>query len=176
MNFIFDLDDTLVKRDTAIILPWRIDKLETIHKNKNRIYIATNCSGPAWRKILTEDGNDDYREYPTMGEVVFKFEDIASMLPIDSVYAALIPGDGEVAERIRNRQLSPDLIINLWPTKIFVSFRLDWRKPEGGMLEFICDSNGLKKSDCLFVGDLQTDEQAARNAGIAFQRTDEFFV
>jgi len=49
MNFIFDLDDTLVQRDTIIPLPKRLEVLETISNNNNRIYIATNQSGPAWR-------------------------------------------------------------------------------------------------------------------------------
>jgi FMN phosphatase YigB (HAD superfamily) len=175
-NYIFDLDDTLVKRDTVIPLPWRIEMLETIKKNKNRIYIATNQSGPAWRRELLEDKKDTYEKYPTLGEMVRKFEDIASIWPVDGIYAAMVPGDKIIAERVRGRLKNPDRIADLYPTNIFMSFRLDWRKPGGGMLEFICSSNGIEKSNCLFVGDLPTDEQAARNAGIAFQRADEFFV
>ena len=127
--------------------------METISRNKNRIYIATNHSGPAWRKILLEDGKDDYDKYPTLGDVVRKFEDIISLLPIDGIYAAMVPGDSTIAERVRGGLFDPDLITNLYPAKIFMSFRLDWRKPEGGMLEFICDSNEIEKSKCLFVGD-----------------------
>ncbi len=176
MNFIFDLDDTLVKRDTVIPLPWRIEALETISKNKNSIYIATNHSGPAWRKVLFEDGKDTYKKYPTLGTMVHKFEYISNLFPIDGVYAAMIPGDDVIAERVRDELINPDLITDLYPADIFMSFRLDWRKPGGGMLEYICSSNEIEKSECLFVGDLPTDEQAAKNAGIAFQYANEFFV
>lgn len=176
MTFIFDLDDTLVLRDTTILLPGRIEALKTISNDKNRIYIATNHSGPTWRRILLEDTEDSYKKYPTLGTMVHKFEYITSLLPIEGVYAAMIPGDRIIAERVRSGLLNPDLITNLYPAKIFMSFQLGWRKPDGGMLKFICSSNELKKSECLFVGDLPSDEQAAKNAGIDFQYANEFFT
>jgi len=101
---------------------------------------------------------------------------LTELFNINSCLAALIPGDEFVAKAIRNKLQCPEEIRSLLNGKIHLSYRLDWRKPKGGMLDFIMDENNLNSKDCLFVGDLQSDEQAAKNAGIAFQYAHEFFM
>ena len=49
------------------------------------------------------------------------------------------------------------------------------RKPSPGMLIDIMDWFKASASDTLFVGDSDTDRQAAQNAGVAFEWADEFF-
>ncbi len=50
-----------------------------------------------------------------------------------------------------------------------------WRKPAPGMLQDLATVYGLELSQCAMVGDSQSDETCARNAGIgAFFWIDEF--
>ena len=175
MNFIFDLDDTLVQRDTIIPLPNRLEVLETISNNNNRIYIATNQSGPAWRIYSENLRKKDYKKYPIFEFSMLRLGYLTKLFNVNYCLAALIPGNEFVAKAIRNELQCPEEIRSLLNGKILLSYRLDWRKPKGGMLDFIMDENNLNREDCLFVGDLPSDEQAAKNAGIAFQHAKEFF-
>ena len=50
------------------------------------------------------------------------------------------------------------------------------RKPAPGMLFDIMDNWGVDRKDTLFVGDMESDEQAARHAGCDFQYASEFFA
>lgn len=49
------------------------------------------------------------------------------------------------------------------------------RKPEAGMLFDIMEECRVLEEETLFVGDMDTDKQAARNAGIDFQWAKDFF-
>ena len=175
MNFIFDLDDTLVRRDTVIPLQKRIETLELIANNKSMIYLATNMSCIGWRKYYEKLVSSDYKRYPSFDFSIIRLRYLSRLFDIDGCAAALIPGVEKVAQELRNWVLDPDEI-NSFNNEIHFSYRMDWRKPKGGMLEFLISKYHLKKSECLFVGDLPTDEQAAKNAGIAFQYAHEFFT
>ena len=50
------------------------------------------------------------------------------------------------------------------------------RKPEPGMLYALCHHHGCRPSEVLLVGDMQTDADAAKNAGTAFCYAREFFT
>jgi len=49
------------------------------------------------------------------------------------------------------------------------------RKPGAGMLLAILEASGEKPEDTLMVGDREEDEQAAKNAGVAFRWSRDFF-
>ena len=49
------------------------------------------------------------------------------------------------------------------------------RKPRPGMLFSAMKDAGVVAGDTLFVGDMVTDEQAARNADVAFTYAKDFF-
>lgn len=50
------------------------------------------------------------------------------------------------------------------------------RKPKPGLLLAILDNFGIGADDALFVGDLDSDAEAARRAGIQFVPAQEFFT
>jgi D-glycero-D-manno-heptose 1,7-bisphosphate phosphatase len=50
------------------------------------------------------------------------------------------------------------------------------RKPAPGLLLRLLDHFGLSPAEALFVGDLDSDAEAARRAGVAFMRADRFFA
>lgn len=49
------------------------------------------------------------------------------------------------------------------------------RKPNPGMLLAAMAHFGVTPAQTLFVGDMETDREAARNAGVAYMDTDDFF-
>jgi HAD superfamily hydrolase (TIGR01662 family) len=49
------------------------------------------------------------------------------------------------------------------------------RKPGPGMLLQALKAHGVSKQDSLFVGDMETDEQAALTAQVPYRRAEEFF-
>lgn len=49
------------------------------------------------------------------------------------------------------------------------------RKPGPGMLLEALKVHGVGKQDALFVGDMETDEQAALTARVPYRRAEEFF-
>lgn len=50
-----------------------------------------------------------------------------------------------------------------------------FRKPEPGMLAYLIDACGYSPADAVFVGDAQTDMQAAAAAKIRFHWAEDFF-
>lgn len=51
----------------------------------------------------------------------------------------------------------------------------DCRKPNPGMLLQAMDEAGMKPDDTIFVGDRDSDREAAANAGVRFYWAEEFF-
>lgn len=50
------------------------------------------------------------------------------------------------------------------------------RKPAPGMLLRLLEHYGVSPEEALFVGDLDSDAEAARRAGVAFMRAERFFA
>jgi D-glycero-D-manno-heptose 1,7-bisphosphate phosphatase len=50
-----------------------------------------------------------------------------------------------------------------------------FRKPNGGMIEYLMDAFGVSKAETMYIGDLETDQQAAKAAGVKFMWANEFF-
>lgn len=78
-------------------------------------------------------------------------------------------GRGEIARQLRWIQQQIDAIMVRWAT---TSNR---RKPRPEMLLEICRELGVRPADVMFVGDQETDRQAAVRAGMQFVWADEFF-
>lgn len=51
----------------------------------------------------------------------------------------------------------------------------DFRKPNPGMLRYLMDALGFAAADTLYVGDIDTDEETARRAGVRFAQAKAFF-
>jgi D-glycero-D-manno-heptose 1,7-bisphosphate phosphatase len=67
----------------------------------------------------------------------------------------------------------PDAALQLCPHRLDVPCRC--RKPEPGMLAAIMNYYGVEPGETLFVGNHQTDCEAARRAGTAFAWAADFF-
>jgi D-glycero-D-manno-heptose 1,7-bisphosphate phosphatase len=50
-----------------------------------------------------------------------------------------------------------------------------FRKPNSGMLEYLMDAFGVAAADTVYVGDMDTDQEAAEAVGVKFMWASEFF-
>lgn len=50
-----------------------------------------------------------------------------------------------------------------------------FRKPGGGMIEYLMDAFGVLPAETVYIGDLDTDQQAAEAAGVKFVWAKDFF-
>ena len=50
-----------------------------------------------------------------------------------------------------------------------------FRKPNGGMIEYLMDAFGVSKEDTMYIGDLDSDREAAEAVGVTFAWAKDFF-
>lgn len=179
-RYLFDLDSTLIvgymdrpDKDFAPVelLPgvaetWKRLRWET----GNNLAIVTNQAGVAFGFISEED-------------VVLKLRHVASALGyawIEVHYGADSPLEMESADWIDREGVlvfhvcytHPKATVERYQEDNLVS---DRRKPSPLMIQEAVESRGGWESTPIFIGDSPEDEKAARNAGVAFQWSQEFF-
>ncbi|MBN1920725.1 MAG: HAD hydrolase-like protein [Anaerolineae bacterium] len=171
MLVIFDLDQTLVERYTANPLPGVAEALAQLAANSTPLMIATNQAGPAWRLWTGKE------RFPTTEKVCARFEAVAQALPelrtaiwLVAVYDArvdLTPGQFEDLAKAFN-QNAPGL-------NLHAAANPTWRKPLPGMLWEACRLTGASVTEAWFVGDMDSDAQAAQLAGMTFHSASNAF-
>ena len=162
----FDWDGTLVERWIATPLPGVRERLAELPEG-TRTFIATNQAGPVWRAMTGET------KYPTCEDVAQRI--IAGLAALewkpDYLFVATHPGQDrqtyawDVAARDAVTPLYDLLEHVCWCS---VSALIDDRKPRHGML-----TSAVLECDCypdemLFIGDMETDHQAAIAAGCRY--------
>jgi len=172
--FIFDLDGTLVPYCGLAPLPGVSARLKELADGGARLAIATNQAGPAWHQW--KEGS-----FPPPTAVAARFSAIIARLPPLRKAAWFVslhaPGLEEEAgalpdyEAIRD-VLRAELARSCPRTRFHISADPDWRKPAPGMLLAAARQEPEK---ALFVGDRESDEEAARQAGISFEWAEDFF-
>ena len=151
----FDLDGTLIRGymdnksqpyGEVIPLDGRIERLHALIDQGIFIGIATNQAGVAFG-IISED------------DVMQKVQRVREMFGFSGDIAVQVcfAHPKALDERYRH------------PAK------LARRKPNAGMIQELCAWYQWSVSETLFVGDRPEDEEAARNAGVAFQWANNFF-
>lgn len=159
MNYtliLFDIDGTLVTTksggdfrkgaDDWQWLPGRLAKCQELYTGGTKIAVVTNQGGVAFGYMPKEE---------ITHEIVRVVEDITGI----AYYPAAVN------------------ICYTHPKAKLEEYRQDdrRRKPGPGMLEEAMETFGVSSQDTLMVGDRPEDEQAARNAGVAFMWADVFF-
>ena len=51
-----------------------------------------------------------------------------------------------------------------------------FRKPQGGMIEYLMDAFGVLPAETVYIGDMDTDREAAEAAGVGFIDANTFFA
>jgi histidinol phosphatase-like enzyme len=171
MLYIFDLDSTLVKLYGTEPLPGVHVGLDLLKREGHLLAVATNQAGPAWGE---ETGEDKFPEAISLGR---RFLKIAELIPVlDSIpwFVSLYDERLSLAQHTYDA-LVRDFLFGGEGLELHVAADPTWRKPEPGMLLAACRHYGLPGAQAVFVGDAETDAEAASAAGMAFIYADEFF-
>lgn len=164
----FDWDGTLVESWTATPLPGVRERLAELPEG-TRTFIATNQAGPVWR-AMTGDA-----KYPTCEDVAERI--IAGLAALDWKPDALFVATcaekepdymWRLAAQEVMRQLA-GLLQHVTYTEIS-ALAVD-RKPWAGMLldaTAYFDPGALSCDHVLYIGDMETDKQAAFAAGCRY--------
>lgn len=158
MLFIFDKDGTLVrnaanlqkppnKTEEQEVLPNVLEKLDFLRNKGHKIAIASNQGGVAWG-FLTEDQARDL-----MKDCVKKIGGADGW--------AVCPHDLRAFGKPNSNQR--------------YAISCNCRKPASGMLDKLMWATDSLSEDTIFVGDQESDKQAAENAGIKFIWAKNFF-
>ncbi len=160
---IFDVDDTLVRRDTEQPLP-EVEAWFAINRNKYNFAIASNQGGVGLRHWMEIGEFGEPSKYPTEDDAKSRIRRIGLMFWITNINMAF-------AYQSKRGNWSPTPEGKEHDT----SWRMRHRKPDIGMLNRAMLKAGVKASETMFVGDLETDQQAAIKAQIKFEFAREFF-
>ncbi len=171
MLYIFDLDGTLVKTYGTQPLPNVFIHLKWLESSGHKMAEATNQAGLAWR-IWTNDP-----KFPTAQSLAHRFEQITLNLPtLQSVQWFVSLFDSRIAlSPIQYQCLVLDLVNAKPALAIQASVVPEWRKPQPGMLLAAGEYYDLDPDEIIFVGDYDTDAEAAASAGIQFFWAEDFF-
>jgi hypothetical protein len=169
----FDLDGTLVRSFTAEPLPGVRERLHALPRDVKTI-IATNQGGPVWRAVTGD------AKYPTVARIA---ETITTSLGLwaldwrpDLLLICTHPGRAGAEWQQAADQVARDLgrMLRAGRIKFYVSPDLSWRKPEAGMLTQAERYFHAEPHELLYVGDMETDREAARAARCRFMWAGEW--
>lgn len=160
---VFDVDGTLVEPYTANLLPGVLEWFET---HDHPTAFATNQGGVGLRRWMETEGWGEPGKYPTEDDVSSRLYDIQEKLGKGMLWCICY------AYQAKNGRWAPtpddgDVFSNLW-SPLF-------RKPMPGMLLSAMANHRVLPERTLFVGDMDTDQEAAFRAGCGFAWADMFF-
>ena len=171
---IFDWDDTLVKRYTDQILPGVEDYFRNLRfmTSKPRIAIATNAGYVGlryWREQAAGKIGDPNQTPPksffddNLIRVCAQLTEWGGIAEIDTFRSFRYQAkSGKWSPIPEGEENNPEW--NEW-----------WRKPSPGMLFEAMSTRKIIPAETIFVGDMESDLEAASRAGCRFQWSWEFF-
>jgi hypothetical protein len=167
-----DWDGTLVESFGSTPLPGAVEALARLPAG-TRICILSNQAGPTWRRLTGDE------KYPTEEQVVDNLRagcDALGIKPALIFLATAWKPVDDPAEQERWTEAAykaSDAFRELFeraPAAAWVTSYLPaYRKPEPGMLRWVCDFFSVVAGSVLYVGDMDSDRTAAERAGCGFQ-------
>jgi histidinol phosphatase-like enzyme len=166
-----DLDGTLVVPWKTTPLPGAVDVLRVLRERSVQIGVGTNQAGPAWRAITGQT------KFPTEAQVASNILEIAETLQLKqdlwiiSLYdprLAVGRDENEVAEAMRGILRTMLSLLQPHLLRVVASISPDFRKPNPGMLDYAQTEWRLPRAEMAYLGDMDTDQQAAENAKMRF--------
>lgn len=172
MLYIFDLDRTLVTMYGVDPLPGVPDRLSSLAAAGHRVAIATNQAGPAWG-IETGDS-----KFPTPESLPERFRMVATRIPeLGRAPWFVAVGDPRLSLTAEDYRVLVDRVsLGAGTLNLHVSAAFSWRKPAPGMLLAVCATLDVLPSQAMYVGDAESDAEAAERAGVTFAWADAFFA
>jgi D-glycero-D-manno-heptose 1,7-bisphosphate phosphatase len=172
--YCFDIDGTLIRSflregggrhlyDAVEVLPGRIERIAELREANVAISLVTNQGGVAFgyqyldqvhRKIRGVVQALGFSLHPWVADSPANSRTFVSTPYVPVAYVAF----GHPKARL------PQYVADD-----------DWRKPGGGMLAQAAKDRGVDLADVLFVGDMDTDREAAEAAGVDYMDAAAFF-
>ena len=175
-----DVDGTIVESNkSSVLMPSFVAFLNQLSPSV-RIALVTNQGGVGLRHWMTSGSFGDPSSLPSQEEVEGRIlaisEKISSFFsgPLATFMAFRYQSKGDASNGKAPRWGPVPLSAKDDPR-----WKQEWRKPSSGMLAEAMKWAGISifnKSCALMVGDMDTDEGAAKGAGIKFQRAPDFFT
>ncbi len=171
MLYIFDLDGTLVESWRTEPLSHVPERLDELAAEGHSFAVATNQAGVAWRLWTTDP------KFPSASALIRNFTEIAAQLtPL--LNAAWFVAVHDVRVKLSEEEYA-DLVNEMLELNealdLHVKAEPAWRKPKSGMLLAVCETFDIAPEDTVFVGDMETDAEAAAAIGMPFRDADDFF-
>jgi len=164
----FDFDGTLVRSFTGDPLPGARLAMGPFRRQGVQSFIATNQAGPVFR-LVTGDP-----KFPTVDAVCANIGHAIGALSFRPDLVLLCCNSGRQgaewmqAEARIASQFNQRLVSGLKAIDYEVTNGPVYRKPQPGMLLAAAEYFGVALSDLVYVGDMESDEIAARQAGARF--------
>lgn len=169
--YIFDLDGTLVEKWGVALLPGVPEKLIALVRANRTLAVATNQAGIAWGAMTQAE------KYPTPATLGPRFDEIALRLPslerapwFVSIYDKRVRLSekryGILVKALKHASQTLDLRVSAEPS---------WRKPLPGMLLAAAACYGTTPDSAVFIGDMDSDREAAEAAGMDYANVADFF-
>ncbi len=174
-----DVDGTIVDSNTSsAIIPSVADFLSKLDGKTVKIALVTNQGAVGLKHWMTSNSFGDPSSLPTQEEVEQRLHVIVEKIK------TLFHGEIKVFMAFRYQSKGNNGKQQRWGPVPFTAkddprWQQDWRKPSPGMITAAMKWAGISifnKSKILMVGDMDTDEGAARAAGVAFRRAPDFFT
>ncbi|MFP4343160.1 MAG: HAD hydrolase-like protein [Anaerolineales bacterium] len=171
MLYIFDLDTTLVTKYTSDPLPNVLEKLQALRAAGHDLAVATNQGGLAWGAWTGR------AKYPTITAMATRFIQIVRLLPpLQGAHWFVAVYDERVRLALeRFEALAEALTEAGQEIQLHAAADPEWRKPRSGMLRAACRLYGVAPEEALYVGDMETDAEAAGGIGMPFAYAADFF-
>ena len=134
--------------------------------------MATNQAGIAWQALTQQ------AKYPLPSSLSARFDEIAELLPPlrHARWFAAIHDTRVHLSQKRYAELVEALSRANQTLELHVSAEPDWRKPQPGILLAACRSYDVAQDAAIFVGDIDSDFEAAKAAGMDFATAKAFFA
>lgn len=163
---LFDIDGTIADRDTNELLPgvyWWFSQ----HAHACSLAFITNQGGVGLRNWMEAGGFGEPDKFPTEEQVLDHIHKVLSSLPNGPYkhyvcYAYQSKKSGKWSPIPEGKEED-----SKW-SPVF-------RKPNPGMLMAAIVDFDAERTRTLFVGNSEEDEEAALQAGVAYQSAEEFF-
>lgn len=152
------------------------------------IFVATNQAGPTWAEAYARNGNKEKaKRYPSGQEVARDIAIFANAVGLFDVPWCIAVYDARIREVLQEDLADPEMALGIiyygiahnlqWDLqnlpdikmpRVEVSANPLWRKPEGGMLAHGAATFKRTMGTVLYVGDMDTDREAAERAECQF--------
>ena len=170
--YIFDKDGTLIapidrgngktrpanKPEEQILLPNVLLKIKQLRGEGAIITCASNQGGVAWEIISSEDARLLMKD---CGDKVGGFD-----------YYIYCPYDPKAPKQFIRQGYEVD---QWYPVENIYAKDHPLRKPNPGMILFLMEETGASSNEVIFIGDQESDREAANAAAVEFMWAKDFF-